>query len=94
MANTATDTLSTETMNPPKGSYVNMVGQATGKRVSGTISNVSYDVLNASKKVLLQDVYLASYTSKSGDSGGYCICSTFSTQSTSNCRYKYRFCKN
>lgn len=40
MANTATDTLSTETMNPPKGSYVNMVGQATGKRVSGTISNV------------------------------------------------------
>ena len=70
MANTAKDTLSTETMNPPKGSYVNMVGQATGKRVSGTISNVSYDVLNASKKVLLQDVYLASYTSKSGDSGG------------------------
>jgi hypothetical protein len=70
MANTATDTLSTETMNPPKGSYVNMVGQATGKRVSGTISNVSYDVLNASKKVLLQDVYLATYTSKSGDSGG------------------------
>lgn len=64
MANTAKDTLSTETMNPPKGSYVNMVGQATGKRVSGTISNVSYDVLNASKKVLLQDVYLASYTSK------------------------------
>lgn len=70
MANTATDTLSTEAMNPPKGSYVNMVGQATGKRVSGTISNVSYDVLNASKKVLLQDVYLASYISKSGDSGG------------------------
>ena len=76
------DTLSIALAQPPKGSWINMVGMVS-KRSSGTIFNASYDVPNSAQKTIYKDVILAKYTSNSGDSGGIVYALTKAT----NTRY-------
>lgn len=52
------DTLSIALAQPPKGSWINMVGMVS-KRSSGTIFNASYDVPNSAQKTIYKDVILA-----------------------------------
>lgn len=50
------DTLSIALAQPPKGSWINMVGMVS-KRSSGTIFNASYDVPNSAQKLFTRMLY-------------------------------------
>lgn len=67
------DTLSTEVVTYfGVGTYLNMIGYVSGKIVSGTIANNSYDLPSdiSGTKILLTNTLLMNYVGQEGDSGG------------------------
>ena len=67
------DTLSTEVATYfGVGTYLNMIGYVSGKIVSGTIANNSYDLPSdiSGTKILLTNTLLMNYVGQEGDSGG------------------------